>query len=145
VTRADKPKPAILGRAEYEVMAPEEVEGRGNLRCSERRYVGPDEHHRTGPAGFERATHSDPEIPPPLPHSLDPAAPKTGAAAGLAWCHCDPQPPAPVRREPAEQQRDHRPLEAKRFYIADIAREAAFAAAEQRCADEQNESTPHHP
>jgi hypothetical protein len=145
VTGADEPKAAITSRTEYEVMASKEVEGRGNLRCSERRDVGPDEHHRTGPAGFERAAHSDPKIPLPLPHSLDPAAPKTGAAAGLVWCHCDPQPPAPVFREPAEQQGDHRPLKAKSCDIADLLREPTLAASELWGADEQNEGAVRHP
>jgi hypothetical protein len=145
VTGADKPEPAILGGAEDEVMAPEEAESCGDMTGIERRDVGPDEHCRTAGAGFERPAHAGPEIAFALPDRLCSAAPMTGATAVLVWRYRDPQTPAPVLPETAQQQRDHRPLEAKRFYIADIAREAAFAAAEQRRADEQNESTPHHP
>jgi hypothetical protein len=126
-------------------MAPEEAESRGGMPGTERRDVGPDEHHLSGPAGFERTAHSDPKIALPLPHSLDPGAPNMGASAGLIWCHCDPQPPAPVLREPAEQQGDHRPLEAKRCDIADLVREPTLAASELWGAEEQNEGAVRHP
>src|ERR1700720_125927 len=82
-TGADEPEPAIGGRTEYEVMAPEEAESCGGMTGNERRDVGPDEHHLSGPAGFERPAHSDPVIALPLPDSLDPGAPSMGAAAGL--------------------------------------------------------------
>jgi hypothetical protein len=145
VTGADEPEPAILGRTEHEVVAPEEVEGYGDMAGIERRDVGPDKHHRTRRAGFERPAHADPQIARALPDRLGPAAPMTGATAVLVGRHRDPQTPAPVLRETAQQERDHRPLEAKRRDITDIAREAAFAAAEQRRPDEQNESAPHQP
>ena len=101
--------------------------------------TGPD------PAGFERPAHADPEIARALPDRLDPAAPMTGATAGLAGRHRDPQTPAPVLCETAQQQRDHRPLKLHRRDIADIVREPALAAAEQRRPDEQNQSAPHQP
>src|SRR5947209_778959 len=112
---------------------------------SERRNVGTDEHYGTWGAGFERPAHADPEIAFALPDRLCPAAPMTGATAVLVWRHRDPQTPAPVIPETAQQQSDHRPLEMHRRDIADLAREAAFAAAEQRRPDEQNESAPHQP
>jgi hypothetical protein len=130
VTGADKPEPAILSRSEYEVTAPEEVESRGGMPGIERRDVGPDEDHRTGPAGLERTAHSDPEIARALPDRLYPAVPTTGATVGLVWCHHDPQTPAPVLGQTAQQQRDHRPLEAKRCDIADIPREPPLASPE---------------
>jgi hypothetical protein len=112
---------------------------------TERRDVGPDEHHRTGGAGFERPVHADPEIARALSDGLYPTAPITGATTGLIGRHDDPQTPASVFRETAQQQRYHRSLELHRRDIADIAREAAFAAAEQRCPDKQNKSAPHQP
>src|SRR5271156_6594580 len=111
----------------------------------ERRDVGPDEHYGTRRAGFERPAHADPEIPFSLPDRLCPAAPMTGATAVLVGRHRDPQTPAPVLPETAQQQSDHRPLETHRCDIADLAREPPLAAAEQRRPDEQNESTPHQP
>ena len=86
-----------------------------------------------------------PRSPCALPDRLYPAAPMTGATAVLVGRHRDPQTPAPVLRETAQQQRDHRPLEMHRRDIADLAREPALAAAEQRRPDEQNESAPHQP
>jgi hypothetical protein len=145
MTGADKPEPAILSWTEHEVMAPEEVESYGDMTDIERRDVGPDEHYRTRRAGFERAAHADPEIARALSDHLYPAAPMTGAAAALVWRNRDPQTPAPVLPETAQQQSDHRPLEMGRRDIADLAREAAFAVAEQRRPDEQNESAPHQP
>jgi hypothetical protein len=145
MTGADKPEPAILSWTEHEVMAPEEVESYGDMTDIERRDVGPDEHCRTAGAGFECPAHADPEIAFALPDRLCPAAPMTGATAVLVWRYRDPQTPAPVLPETAQQQSDHRPLEMHRRGIADLAREAAFAAAEQRCPDEQNESAPHQP
>ena len=143
VTGADEPEPAIGGRTEYEVMAPEEAESCGGMTGIERRDVGPDEHHWTGPAGFERPAHADPEIALPLPHSLDPGAPSMGASAGLVGRYRDPQAPAPVLRKTAQQQGDHRPLEAKRRNIADIAREPPFASSEQRHPHEQDQRASH--
>jgi hypothetical protein len=130
VTGADEPEPAILGRSEYEVTAPEEVESRGGMPCVERRDVGPDEDHRTGPAGLERTAHSDPEIALPLRDSFDPAATMTGPMACLVGRHRDPQAPAPILCETAQQQRDHRPFETKRCNIADIARKPPLARPE---------------
>jgi hypothetical protein len=130
VTGADEPEPAILGRSEYEVTAPEEVESRGGMPGIERRDVGADEDHRTGLAGLERPAHADTEITRALPDRLYPAAPMTGATVGLVWCHHDPQTPAPVLGQTAQQQRDHRPLEAKRCDIADIPREPPLASPE---------------
>jgi hypothetical protein len=69
----------------------------------------------------------------------------TGATMGLVWCHHDPQTPAPVLGQTAQQQRDHRPLEAKRCDIADIPREPPLASPEHWRSDEQNESAPHQP
>jgi hypothetical protein len=111
----------------------------------ERRDIAPDENSRCRGAVGNRATHPDPEIACALSDRLYSAAPMTGAAAGPVGRHRDPQTPTPALRETAEQQRDHRPLEAKRCDIADIAREPPLAAAEQRRADEQNESAPHQP
>ncbi len=145
MTGADEPEPAIGGRTENEVVTPEKAESRGDMTGMERRDVGPDEHHRTDPAGFERAPHPKPEIACALPGGLYPAAPTTGAAAGLVGCHCDPQTPTPVFSETAQQQRDHRPLEAKRCRIAYIARQTSLAGPEQRRPHEQNESAPHQP
>jgi hypothetical protein len=145
VTGADEPKAAILGRTEYEIMAPKEAESRGDMTGIERRDIGPDEHHRTGRAGSECAAHADPEIARALPNRLYPAAPITGTAAGPVGRHRDPQPPTPVPAQTAQQQRDHRPLEAERRDITYFAREATFPAAEQRRADKQNESAPHQP
>jgi hypothetical protein len=69
----------------------------------------------------------------------------TGATVGLVWCHHDPQTPAPVLGQTAQQQRDHQSLELHRRDIADIVRETAFASAEQRRPDEQNDGAPHQP
>ena len=126
-------------------MAAKEVESRGNVRCSERRDVGPDEHHRTRGAGFERPAHADPEIAFALADGFYPAAPMTSAMAVLVGRQGDPQTPAPVLYETAQQQRDHCSLELHRRDIADIVREPALAAAEQRRPDEQNEGAPHQP
>jgi hypothetical protein len=145
VAGADEPEPAIFGGAEHEAMAPEEAEGCGDLAGIERRDVGPDEHHRTGGAGSERPAHSDPEIARALSDGLCPAPPITSAATGLVGRHDDPQTPASVIRETAQQQRYHRSLELHRRDIADIACEATFAAAEPRCPDKQNEGAPHQP
>jgi hypothetical protein len=106
------------------------VEGCGDVTGIKRRNIGSDEQHWTRGAGFERAAHSDPEIARALSDRLYHPAPMTGAAAGLVRRHRDPQAPAPIRCETAQQQRDHCPLETKRRDIADLAREAAFAAAE---------------
>ena len=111
----------------------------------ERRDVAPDEHHRCRGAVGKHATHADAEIARALPDRLYPAAPMTGAAAGLVGRHRDPQPPAPVLRETAQQQRDHRPLEAKRCDIADIARQPPLAGPELWRPHEQDESAPHQP
>jgi hypothetical protein len=145
VTGADEPEPAIGGRTENEVMTPEKAESRGDLTGIERRDVGPDEHHWTGPAGFERPAHADPEIAFALSDSLYPAAPTTGATAGLVGCHRDPQTPAPVFTKAAQQQPNHRPLEAQRCDIADIAREPPLAGSELGGPEEQNEGAVRHP
>jgi hypothetical protein len=145
VTGADEPEPAIGGRTEYEVMAPEEAESCGGMAGIERRDVGPDKHHQTWGAGFKRPAHADPEIARALPDRLYPAAPTTGARAGFVGCHREPQTPAPVLCETAQEQRDHRSLEAKRCDIADIARQPPLAGPELRCPHEQDESVPHQP
>ena len=62
MTGADEPEPAIFGGTEHNLMAPKEPECCGDMTGVERRDVGPDEHHRTRRAGFERAVHADPEI-----------------------------------------------------------------------------------
>jgi hypothetical protein len=111
----------------------------------ERWDVGPDEHHRPERAGFERAAHSDPEITPPLPDSLDPAAPNVGGAVGAVRRHRDPQAPAPVLRETAQQQGDHGPLEAKRCNVADIAGQPPLASPEEWRPNKQDKRAPHQP
>jgi hypothetical protein len=145
VTRADKPEPAILGGSKDHVVLAKEAEGLGDVMKVERRDIAPDENSRRRGAVGDRATHPDREIACALSDRLYSATPMTGAAARLVGRHRDPQSPAPVLRETAEQQRDHRPLEAKRCDIADIARETPLAAAEQRRADEQDKSAPHQP
>jgi hypothetical protein len=145
VTGADEPEPAIGGRTEYEVMAPEEAESCGGMTGIERRDVGPDKHHQTWGAGFKRPAHADPEIARALPDRFYPAAPMTGASAGLVGRYRDPQAPAPVLRKTAQQQGDHRPLEAKRRNIADVAREPPFASSEQRHPHEQDQRASHQP
>jgi hypothetical protein len=52
--------------------------------------------------------------------------------AGLVRRHRDPQPPTPVPAEAAQQEGNHRALEAQRCEIADLARETALAAPEKR-------------
>jgi hypothetical protein len=110
-----------------------------------RRDVGPDKHRWTRGAGFERPAHADPEIARALPDRLYPAAPMTGAKAGIVGCHREPQTPAPVLGETAQEQRDHRPLEAKRCDIADIAREPPLTGPELWRPNEQNEGAVRHP
>jgi hypothetical protein len=145
VTRADKPEPTILGRTENEVVMAKEAESLGDVTGIQRRDIGTDENCRTRGTGSERAAHADSEIALALVESLDPNAPMTGAMAGLIRRHRDPQPPTPVLGEAAQQERDHRALEAQRREIADVPREAALAAPEKRRSHEQNESAPHQP
>src|SRR5215510_516155 len=122
VARPDEPEPAILGRTENQIVAAEEAEGLGDVTGTQRRDVGPDENCRTRGTGGERAAHADAEITLPLPDRLDPSAPMTDTMAGLVRRHRDPQPPTPVPGEAAQQERDHRALEAQRREIADLAR-----------------------
>jgi len=127
MTGADKPKPTVFGRAEDEIVGAEQMERRGDMAGTERRDIGPDEYRRTRRAGLECAAHADTEIPAALAYGFDPVAPMSGTMASLVRGHGDPQMPAPVRSETAEQQRDHQPLEAHRRDIADFAREPALA------------------
>jgi hypothetical protein len=145
VAGADKPEPAIFGRTENQIVAAEKAESLGDTTGIQRRDVGPDENCRTRRTGGKRATHADPEIALPLADSLDPNAPMTGAMAGLVRRHRDPQPPTPILAEAAQQEGNHRALEAQRRKIADLAREAALAAPEKRRSHEQNDSAPHQP
>jgi hypothetical protein len=69
----------------------------------------------------------------------------TGATAGLVGRHRNSQTPASVLRETAQEQRDHRPLEAKRCDIADIAGEPPLTGPELWRPDEQNEGAVRHP
>jgi hypothetical protein len=126
-------------------MAPEEAESCGDMTGIKRRDVGPDKHHQTWGARFERPAHADPEIAHALPDRFDPAAPMTRATADLVGRHRNPQAPAPVLGQTTQQQRDHRPLEAKRCDIADIAREPPLTGPELWRPDEQNEGAVRHP
>jgi hypothetical protein len=126
-------------------MASEEAESCGDMAGIERRDVGPDEHNRTRGAGFERAAHAHSEVARALSDNLYPVTPMPGAAAGVVGSHRYPQTPAPILRETAQQQRDHRPLEAKRCDIADIAREPPLACPELWRPYKQDKSAPHQP
>src|SRR5205814_1243801 len=131
-----EPEPAVPGGSKDQVVSAKEAESLSDVMGVERRDVAPDENSRRRGAVGERAAHPDTEIAPPLSGGFDPLAPEPGPTACIVGCHRDPQTPAPVLRETALQQQDHRPLEAKRCNVADLAREAAFAAAEQRCPHE---------
>jgi hypothetical protein len=145
VAGADQPEPAIFGRTENEIVAAEEAESLGDVTGIQRRDVGTDENCRPRGTVGERAAHAGSEVALPLADSLDPNAPMTGTMAGLIRRHRNPQPPTPVFGEAAQQERDHRALEAQRREIADLPREAALAAPEKRRSHEQNDGVPHQP
>ena len=65
-------------------------------------------------------------------------------AGPLRRGHREAQMPAPVAAEATQQQGEHRPLEAHRRKVTDIAGEAALADAEPRCAHEQDNMAPGH-
>src|SRR5215469_1254203 len=71
VTGADQPEAAVLGRAEGEVMAAEQAEGRPDVTRGESRDVGANEHRRARRAGAERAAHAHPEIAASLAYRHD--------------------------------------------------------------------------
>ncbi len=85
-----------------------------------------------------------PRSPCALRGDRNAARPEAGAAAGLVRRHREAQPPAPVTAEAAQQQSQHRPLEAQRRGVADVARQAALADAPSRRAHEQHEMPPDH-
>ena len=63
--------------------------------------------------------------------------------AGSVRGYRDAQAPAPVGAQPAEQQRDHQPLETDRRHIADVPREPALAGPETRRPRDQDEAARH--
>jgi hypothetical protein len=145
VAGADEPEAAIFGRTENQIMTAEEPESLGDVGSSERRDVAPDENRRARGAGGECATHPVAEIPPTLADNLHPGPPMTGAATGAIRGHRNSQAPAAVPAETAQEPRDHKPLEAHRRDIADLAGEPSLAAPERWCPHEQNEGAAHQP
>src|ERR1700686_567527 len=113
VTRADKPEPTILGGSKDHVVLAKEAKSLGDVMGVERRDVAPDENSRCRGAVGKRATHPDTEIARPLSGGFDPLAPEASPTARTIGRHRDPQTPAPVLRETAQEQRDHGPLETK--------------------------------
>jgi len=61
------------------------------------------------------------------------------------WRYRDAQPPAPVVSQPAQQQPQHQALEAHRRDIADLLRQAPFAATQLRCSNEEDKVAAHQP
>jgi hypothetical protein len=53
--------------------------------------------------------------------------------------------PSPISAEAAQQPRQHQPLETQGGEVADVASQAALAAAERRRAGEHDEMPPHQP
>jgi len=143
VTRANEPKSAILGRAENQIVLAENAESFGDVTGTQRRNIRPDEDCRARRTGRERALHAGPEVALALSDRLDPLAPMTGVLTGPVRRYRDPQTPAAVPRQAAQQPRDHHPLEPHRPDIADLPSEAALTAAELRRPHEQNESAAH--
>ena len=145
VADAGQPEPAVLGRAEREVMAAEQAEGRPDMTDGESRDVGANEYRGARRAGAERAAHAHPEITAALTDRRDHEMPELRTMAGLVGRDGEPQAPAPVRREAAQQPRDHDALEAQRRDRANLPRQPALASAELRRANEQHEGALHQP
>ena len=145
VAGADQPEAAVLGRAEGEVMASEQAEGRPDVTHGESRDVGANEHRRARRAGAERAAHAHPEIAAALTDSRDRRVPELCAMSGHVGRDSEAQAPAPVRREAAQQSRDHDALEAQCRDRANLPRQPALPGAELRRANEQHEGALHQP
>jgi hypothetical protein len=112
VAKPDEPKPAIFGGTQHEIVTPQEAEGGRHCGSAESRDVGPDEHHWPARESTERTVHPTAEISAPLGGDLARPAAGPQPMASSVRGYCDPQPPPPVGAQPAEQQRDHQPLEA---------------------------------
>jgi hypothetical protein len=142
--RANEPEPAVLRRAEDEVVTTEEAECIGDMAGDQGRDVAADQHRRAGRAKGEGAAHAPAEIPLALRGDRDTLRPEPGAAAGAVRRHREAKLPALVTAEPAHQQPQHRPLEAQRRGVADVARQAPLANAPRGSPHEQHEMAPNH-
>ena len=107
MTGADEPKPAVFGGTKDNVTGAEQAKSSIDLARTESRDIGPDEHHRAGRTGSERAVHALAEIAAALAGSPDPVPPIPSAMARLVRGYGDPQAPAPVSGEPAQKHRNH--------------------------------------
>ncbi len=142
---ADQPEPAILGGTEDELIPTEQAERRTDMAGGQSGNIGTDEHYRARRASKQRPSHADPKIATALADSLGLPVPTPGTMASPVRGHRNAQMPAPVRGKPAQQPRDHQPLEAQRRDIADLSGEPSLADAESRRAHKQNQVAPHQP
>jgi hypothetical protein len=89
--------------------------------------------------------HTHAKVAAALLQDRDSARPETLAMAGVVGRDREVKMPAPVSAEATQQPRQHQPLETQRGEIADVAGQAALAAAERRGAREHDEVPPHQP
>jgi hypothetical protein len=141
----DQPEPAVVCRAEHQIVAAEQAERVGDVARRDGGDVGPDQHRRPRRTRRQRPPHADAQIAAALRRDRDAARPQPGARAGARRGHREPQAPAPVAAEPAIEAPEHRPLEAQGGEVADIGGEAALADPVLRRAHKQHEVAPAHP
>src|SRR4051794_16169957 len=115
------------------------------MMCTERRDIGTDQHGRSRRAVGEGAMHPFAEIAPALPDDRDAARPETPAMTGAVRRDGDAQTPSSVSNKAAQQPPQHQPLETQRRDVADVARQAALAAAERRRTREYDHMARHQP
>jgi hypothetical protein len=141
---ADEPEPAIGSRAKDQIVNAEQSERGGDAAGVECRDVAADEHRRTVCSLGKRTAHAPSEVAGALPEDFYPPPPMPGMTARPVRGYGDPQIPASIGRQAAQQQADHQALEPYRRDVADLAREPALAVPEGRRAHEQDELAAHH-